>query len=200
MGGCCSSFILVWPWACLVELGKDRGILLIHGSEALLRILVDEVALGELLLQSLVLFSHIVVVIELNLLVHEFLVLRDLQAKHFEVKVKVAYWFARWLVLLEVESFKVRVRQGLLHGDTLLGVKRQHLLDQVDCLRVRALEQFVEVFASCRRQLLHESSIISILDRLDELCVGLANQIGDHHHLLLLGLGGQERLSADQLC
>ena len=197
MGGCRrTSFVL--SRARLFELGENRRVFLIHRSETLFRILVDQVALRELLLQSFVLLTHIVVVIELDLFIHELLVLGNLQAKHFEVKVKVAYWFTRRFVLFKVEPFEVRVRQGLLNGDSLLGVKRQHLPDQVDCLWVRTLEQLIEVFAFCRWQLLHESAIISIFDRLDELCVGLSNQVGDHHHLLLLCLGGEEGLAPDQ--
>jgi len=91
------------------------------------------------------------------------------------------------------------VRQGLINRDSAIGVEGEHFLDKVDGLLICASEQFVEVLPTVVRQLSHERTIVRILYLIDKCVLRLTNQVCDHHHLFLLGLGGKQRLAPNQL-
>mmetsp|Transcript_17459 Transcript_17459/g.23554 ORF Transcript_17459/g.23554 Transcript_17459/m.23554 type:complete len:332 (+) Transcript_17459:378-1373(+) len=137
--------------------------------------------------------------VKLDLLENEFLVLGNLEAEQLEVKVEVAHWVTSRLIILEVQTLHIGVLKSLIDGDSAVGVEREHLLNQVDGLVIGAPEQLIEVFAAVIRQLAHESSIVRILDLVDERWLGLANQVSDHHHLFLLSLRGKQGLAAYEL-
>ena len=73
----------------LVGHGDDLGVLLIHGSEAFLAVALVEHALWILLLMVLIGLHSLLVVVELDLFVDEFLVLWNFEAEEFEIKVKI---------------------------------------------------------------------------------------------------------------
>ena len=100
----------------------------IHSSESLFRVLLVQLAAGMLLRHPLVLLHGLIAVVQLNLLVYELFILRDLQTKKFEVKIIVTDWRTARLILLKVKSFQVGVGQGLLNRDSLIRVKNEHFL------------------------------------------------------------------------
>ena len=158
-----------------------------------------EHALGQSRLDSFVLVNRLLAVVKLNFFKDKLLVLRNLQAKQFEVKIKVADRSARRLIVLKMQPLHVRMSQRLINRYPASWVKRKHLLDQIDCVFVGCSEQFVEVLATRAWKLAHKGTIVIILDLVDECRIGFPNQISDHHHLFLLRLCGQERLPSDQL-
>lgn len=157
-------------------------------------------SLWVLALDAFILFVRLIAMVQFDLLVDEFLVLWDFKTKQFEIEIKIADRVARWLVILKVQSLHIWVSQGLVNRYSSSWVKREHFLNQIDRVLVRAPEQFVEVLAARAWQLAHESAIVIILDLLNECRIRLADQVRNHHHLLLLGLGWQEGLSSDKLC
>ena len=46
----------------------------------------------------------------------------------FEVKIKCNHWVSCWLIIWEVELLQIWVREGLLDGDSIFWVIRQHPL------------------------------------------------------------------------
>ena len=102
-------------------------------------------------------------------------------------------------IILKMQPLHVRMSERLINRYPASRVKRKHLLDQVDCVLIGSSEQFVEVLAARARKLAHKCSIVIILDLVDERCIRFSNQIRDHHHLFLLRLCRQERLSSNQL-
>lgn len=90
-----------------------------------------------------------------------------------------------------MKSLHVGMGEGFVNRDSLFWVKHEHLLNKVHCVPVLvALEHVVEVLTLLRWQAFHELPVVRVVDLLDEVVVWLANQIGDHHHLLLLILRG----------
>jgi len=150
-------------------------------------------------LDALVLFDRLLAVVQLNLLEDELLVLGDLQTKQFEVEIEVTDGLACWLIILKMQPLHIGVSQSLVNRDSTSGIKGEHFLDQINGVLVSSPEQFVEVLATVAGKLAHERAIVIIFNLVDKSGVGLANQVGNHHHLLLLSLGGQERLSSDEL-
>lgn len=138
--------------------------------------------------------------VKFYLIVDEFLVLVDLQTEKFKVEVKVWNRVASWLIIWIVQSLHVWVFKGLLNCDPLSWVEGQHLLDQVNSLGIAVpLEEILEVFTLLCRERLHELAIVQVLNLVDQILGRLSNQVSDHHHLLLLVLGGQQWLASDQL-
>jgi hypothetical protein len=89
--------------------------------------------------------------------------------------------------------------KGLLDRDSLGRVKGEHLLDEIDGLRVLgALEELGKVLASLVRELLHEGSVVNVLDLLNEVGVWLTNEVRYHHHLFLLILSWKKWLPSDK--
>ena len=86
--------------------------------------------------------------VQLDLLEDELLVFGNFEAEKFEIEVKVTDWLPSWLIVLEVESLHVRMREGLLDSNTALRVKSQHLLNEVNRVLVGPSEQLIEVFAA----------------------------------------------------
>ena len=66
--------------------------------------------------------------VELNFFIYELFILRDLQAKKFEVEIIVTDWRSAWLILFKVKSFQVGMGQGLFNRDSLIRVKDEHFL------------------------------------------------------------------------
>ena len=150
------------------------------------------------LLDAFVLLDSLVAVVKLNLLEDQLLVFGNFQTEKFEVEIKVADRSASWLIVLKMQPLHVRMRQRLVNRYPAGWVKREHFLDQVDCVLIGRSEQLVEVLAACARKLTHEGTIVIILNLVDKRRIGLANQVRNHHHLLLLGLSRQERLPSNQ--
>ena len=171
----------------------------IHGSQAFFWVARVEVTLGKSRLDAFVLLNSLLAVVKLNFLKNELLVLRNFQAKQFEVKIKVADRSASRLIILKMQPLHVRMSERLINRYPASRVKRKHLLDQVDCVFIGSSEQFVEVLAACARKLAHKGTIVIILNLVDESRVRFSNQIRDHHHLFLLRLCRQEWLSSNQL-
>lgn len=89
--------------------------------------------------------------------------------------------------------------QSLVNRDSASGIKGEHFLDQINGVIVSPPEQLVEVLSAVAGKLTHECAIVIIFNLVDKCGVWLADQVGNHHHLLLLGLGGQEGLPSDEL-
>jgi hypothetical protein len=180
--------------------GDDLGVLLVHRAQSVLREPLIENALRVLFLVVLVSGRGFLLVVQLDLVEDEFLVLGDFQTVEFKVKVEIAYWLSRGLVVREVESLHVWMGQGLVDCDALRGVESQHAFNQIDSVGVLVvLKDLAEVLALLGGHLLHKCAIVHVVDLVDQLLVGLADQVGNHHHLLLLVLCGKERLTADKL-
>lgn len=86
----------------------------------------------------------------------------------------------------------------LLDGDALVGVVRQHLLDEVNGLRVGALKQLIKVLPFALRQAHHEFFVLAIFDFVDQLLVRVAEQVIDLLHLLVLILRRQEGFAREE--
>ena len=100
----------------------------IHSSESLLRVLQVKLSPGLLLLLPLVLLHGRLAVVELDFLIYELFILRDLQTKKFEVEIIVTDWRSTRLILFEVKSFQVGMGQSLFNRDSLIRVKDEHFL------------------------------------------------------------------------
>ena len=138
--------------------------------------------------------------IEFDLFKDELFVFLDLQTVQFEVEVKILHGISSWLILRKVQSLHVWMLKGLVNCNSLFWIKCQHLLDEVDSIRIGvALEEFVKVLALVWLQLPHENLVIWVLNLLNEILPWRSHQLGNHHHLFLFILGGQERLAADEL-
>ena len=183
----------------MLENLENCRVLLVHCPQPLLRVASVKFAFGIRFLIAVVGFDCFVAMVQLNLLVNQLFVLRNFQAKELEVKVIVADWRADGLVFLKVQSFHVWVSEGLFDRDSRVRVKSEHLLDQIDGLSVGAFEQLIEVFPLVVGQLPHEGAVVVVLDLVNQLSARLADQTGDHHHLLLLGRRGQQRFASDEL-
>lgn len=95
--------------------------------------------------------------------IHQILEVLLAQRILFEIEIEGLHGLGRRLVIREVQLFQVGMRQGVLDGDPLLRVVRQHLLEQVDCVRVGPREVLVEVLAIAFGQLLHKFFVLLVV-------------------------------------
>ena len=171
----------------------------IHGSQAFLRVARVKVTLWMPRLDALVLLNSLLAVIKFNLFEDQLFVLGNFQTKQFEVEIEVTDRGSRRFIILKMQPLHVGMSKRLVNRYPTSWVKREHFLDQVDSVLIGRSEQLVEVFAARARKLAHECTIVIILDLVDKCCIRLPNQIGNHHHLFLLGLSGKERFSSNEL-
>ena len=61
-----------------------------------------------------------------------------------------------------------------------------------------ATEKLIEVLTAMVGERAHELAVISSFDLLDEGGGRFAYELGDHHHLFLLGGSGHQRLSSEK--
>ena len=108
--------------------------------------------------------------IEFDLFKDELFVFLDLQTVQFEVEVEILHWISCWLILSKVQSLHVWMLKGLVNCNSRFWIKCQHLLDEVDSIRIGvALEEFVKVLALVWLQLPHENLVIWVLNLLNEI-------------------------------
>ena len=148
-------------------------------------------------LQTFVLVDRLLAMVQLNLLEDKLLVLRNLQAKQFKVEIEVTHRITRWFVIFKVQSFHVRMSQCLVNRDSTGRIKSQHTFNQIYSVLICTSEEIVEILSSIARQLAHKCAVIIVLNLIDKGSFRLSNQVGYHHHLFLLGLGGKKRLTTD---
>ena len=80
------------------------------------------------MLLPLVLLHGRLAVVELDFLIYELFILRDLQTKKFEVEIIVTDRRSTRLIFFKVKSFKVGMGQSLFNRDSLIRVKDEHFL------------------------------------------------------------------------
>ena len=136
--------------------------------------------------------------VKFNLVEHELLELRDLQAKQFEVEIEGWDWCATRLVFSIVQSGHVGMGECLLNRNSFLRIKSEHFLNQIDSFCAVATEKLIEVLTAMVGERAHELAVISSFDLLDEGGGRFAYELGDHHHLFLLGGSGHQRLSSEK--
>ena len=66
-------------------------------------------------------------------------------------------------------------------------------------MRVGVSKELVKVLTASIWEIPHEGAVVSVVNEIDESRVWFANQVCDHHHLLLLSLRGEQRLATNQL-
>ena len=125
-GGSCP--LIRSRYSSLFEEWQNSWVLFIHSSESLLRVLQVKLSPGLLFPLPLVLLHGRLAVVELDFLIYELFILRDLQTKKFEVEIIVTDWRSTRLILFEVKSFQVGMSQGLLNRDSLIRIKDEHFL------------------------------------------------------------------------
>ena len=128
------------------------------------------------------------------------LFLAQLLLVSIEVKEFFRDRFSCWLVFWVMVRFQVGVFQGFLDCDSLNGIERQQLLQQVQC-KVRMLgEEDLEGNLLFERQ---ASDILSSTSRLDAIVVlhGRRSQhIEDQSELMMIVLTRKEWLAAEHFC
>lgn len=134
------------------------------GASQPVAVLLMQGTIGISLLGPDILLSSIVLVVEHDLLVHEVLEVLLGQRVLLEVEVKGGHGLRRRLIVRVVQLLQVRVLEGLFHGNAVIRVVGQHLLQQVDGVGVATLEQLVEVFALALRQLSYEVLVLLVLN------------------------------------
>lgn len=180
-------------------MGQDRWVLLVHRAESILGIPLVEDTFWIVLLVGNVLIDFSLIVVELNLFVDQFLVFRDFETIKFKIEIEVSDSITCGLIVDEVELLHVWMGKCLLNRDSLGGVKGEHLLDEVDGLRVlSALEELGKVLAPLVGELLHEGSVVDVFNLLDQVGVWLTNEVRNHHHLFLLILSWKKWLPSDK--
>ena len=105
--------------------------------------------------------------IQLDLLVNQLSVLLNLKTVELEVEIKRRYWLPRRLVFFLVQAGQERVLESLVDGDAFSGVEFEHLLDEVDCQRVHAFKQLLEVKTFLLWHLQAELAVIFVFDGLN---------------------------------
>mmetsp|Transcript_36645 Transcript_36645/g.90485 ORF Transcript_36645/g.90485 Transcript_36645/m.90485 type:complete len:280 (+) Transcript_36645:895-1734(+) len=95
-----------------------------------------------------------------------------------------------------VEGVEVGVLQRLSGVDALGGVVHQHLLQQVDAVRVQLRDHLVQVLLLPLRELV---PVAQARHARPQLLVGRAQQLEDVQQLLQLAVAGEQRLLAGQL-
>jgi hypothetical protein len=75
-------------------------------------------------------------VVQLDLLIDEFLVLGSLPTIQLKVEIETRHRLTDRLVIRNVQLLHVGMCQSLLNGDTLCGVKGEHFLNQINSVRV----------------------------------------------------------------
>ena len=115
-------------------------------------------------LQSFILLARLFTVIKLNFLEDQLLILGNLQAKELKVEIEVAHWITRWLIVLKMQAFHIRMCKGLINRDSAFRIECKHLFNQVYSIFVRASKKFREVLATIAGQLSHEGPIVIIFD------------------------------------
>lgn len=116
-----------------------------------------------------------------------------------EVEVKGTDQFGCWFILRAGELLEVGVFERVLDGDAVLWVVGEHPLEEVDGEGVGALKELLELLALALGQLEHELFVFLVLDLVDQLGRGTAEELGDHSELLFLRARGQEGLPDDEL-
>ena len=89
--------------------------------------------------------------------------------------------------------------QGLIDRNSPFWIKCEHPLDHVNGVLICSTEQLGEVFATVHWQLAHEGAIVIIFNLVDQGRFWFSNQVCNHHHLLLLSLGGEQRFAPNEL-
>lgn len=171
-------------------------IILVHRAQPILPILLKQAAVRMFLLCFQVLIYSLLIVVELNLIVDQLLVFISLQAIELKVEVETRHRLPHWLIIRHMQLFHVGVRECLLYCYTLLRVKHQHLLHEVDRIAVRiTFKELVEVSSLAFRQLTHEFLVVFILDLVDQVLAWRPDQLCYHMHHLLLTLRWQQHLT-----
>lgn len=109
-----------------------------------------------------------------DLVVHEVLEVLLAERVLLEVKVERRHWVGCRLVFGVMQLLEVGMLQCLLHGDAVIGVVREHFLEQVDGIGIGSLKQLVEVAALALRQLLYEILVFLVFDLIDKLLTWVA--------------------------
>ena len=115
-----------------------------------------------------------ITMVQHDLVVHEVLEVLLAQRVLLEVKIECGHRVGCRLVLRIMQLLEVGMLQSLLHRDSVIGIVREHLLQQVDGIRISALEQLLEVAALALRQLLYEILVLLVFDLIDELLTRVA--------------------------
>lgn len=169
------------------------------GASQPVAVLFMQGSIGISLLGPDILLCSIIFVVKHDLLVHEVLEVLLGQRVLLEVEVKGGHRLRRRLIVRVVQLLQVRVLEGLLNSDTVIGVVGEHLLQQIDGVGVSALEQLVEVFALALGQLSDEVLVLLVLNLAHQFSRRVAQQFRDHVQLVLLRACRKERLPEDKL-
>lgn len=121
-----------------------------------------------------VLERSLITMIQHDLVKHEVLEVLLAQRVLLEVKIECRNGVGCRLVLRIMQLLEVGMLQSLLHGDPVIGIVREHLLQQVDGIGIGTLEQLIEVTALALRQLLYEILVLLVFDLIDELLTRVA--------------------------
>ena len=176
---------------------KNLTISAVHGSQTVRRKSLKEHSLGITLAILLVGLVLLLVVIQLDLFEDKLLVFVNLERVKLEIEIEILDWLPHRFVLCKVQTLHVGVRKSLINRDSLFWVKNEHFLQQIDSLFIGSLEKFSETLAARLWQFNHEFFYSLVLDLTDYSICGPSNEIANHHHLFLLGLGRQKGSSAD---
>lgn len=80
-----------------------------------------------------------------------------------KIKIECTHRLRRWLVIWEVQLLEVGMAEGLLDGDSLIGIVCQHFLQQINGIWIGSLEELVKILWVPFRKLLHKFLVFLIV-------------------------------------